>query len=373
MAQSDDNRSPWANTSVATSNENSIEKNSGKSNSTNGQQPILFNGSAKEYFGIWVVNVILTIITLGIYGGWAKVRRITYFHNKTQIGGHTLSYHATGWQITIGRAIALGVIIALNLPWFFGANLGIPSSIIEILYWGVFLLATPLAINAALKFRARMTSYRNIRFDWHGSYKETMYKMVLGPIIGVATLGILFPWMMKRYYTYFANSHSYGTTRFNANPSLLRFNLTFFMIAVPVFFFMTLTLALLSAVIFSEDSGIVVFLLSLALVFVMVRSFYSTICRNLLLRSTRLGEVIEFGSKANPLMVVWIWISNIIVVIFTLGLKFPWAQVRMYQYLANTTKFAIKGDIGNFVDQEQTKQSALGEEFAGIADIGAGI
>jgi len=345
MDQSDDNKSPWTENTLANSSEDPIGRNSRKSNSKDGQQPIVFNGNAKEYFGIWVVNVLLTIITLGIYGGWAKVRRITYFHNNTQIGEHILSYHATGWQITMGRAIALAVIAVLNLPYFFANKLGIPSIAVEILYYVCFFFATPLAINAALKFRARMTSHRNIRFNWHGSYKETMYKMVLGPLIGLATLGILFPWMMKRYYSYFADSHSYGATRFHANPSLLSFNLTFFVMTVPLFLLMMLVPALLWTFVISNGSGLEFLILGTVLIVLMVRSFYSTICRNLLLRSTKLGEVVEFGSTANPLKVVWIGISNIFIVIFTLGLMFPWAQVRIYKYLTNATTLAIKMNL----------------------------
>ena len=32
---------------------------------------IVFTGKASEYFGIWIVNVLLTILTLGIYSAWA--------------------------------------------------------------------------------------------------------------------------------------------------------------------------------------------------------------------------------------------------------------------------------------------------------------
>ena len=38
-----------------------------------------FNGSGMEYFKIWIVNVLLTIITLGLYHPWAKVRNHRYF------------------------------------------------------------------------------------------------------------------------------------------------------------------------------------------------------------------------------------------------------------------------------------------------------
>ena len=42
-------------------------------------EPIKFKGKAAEYFGIWIVNLLLTVITIGIYGAWAKVRKKKYF------------------------------------------------------------------------------------------------------------------------------------------------------------------------------------------------------------------------------------------------------------------------------------------------------
>ena len=33
-----------------------------------------FTGDGKEYFRIWVVNLLLTLATFGIYSAWAKVR-----------------------------------------------------------------------------------------------------------------------------------------------------------------------------------------------------------------------------------------------------------------------------------------------------------
>ena len=36
-------------------------------------EKIEFTGAAREYFGIWIVNIILSVCTLGIYSAWAKV------------------------------------------------------------------------------------------------------------------------------------------------------------------------------------------------------------------------------------------------------------------------------------------------------------
>ncbi len=43
-----------------------------------------FHGNASEYFGIWIVNILLTIITLSLYAPWAKVRRLRYFYGNTE-------------------------------------------------------------------------------------------------------------------------------------------------------------------------------------------------------------------------------------------------------------------------------------------------
>jgi hypothetical protein len=47
--------------------------------------PFQFTGRAGEFFKIWIVNVLLTIVTLGIYSAWAKVRTTGYFYSHTRL------------------------------------------------------------------------------------------------------------------------------------------------------------------------------------------------------------------------------------------------------------------------------------------------
>lgn len=54
-----------------------------------------FQGTASEYFRIWIVNICLTILTLGVYSAWAKVRRNQYFYANTIIDGSSLQYQAS--------------------------------------------------------------------------------------------------------------------------------------------------------------------------------------------------------------------------------------------------------------------------------------
>ena len=58
-----------------------------------------FGGSGFEYFKIWIVNILLTILTLGLYYPWAKVRKNRYFYGNTSLDERNFEYHATGKQL----------------------------------------------------------------------------------------------------------------------------------------------------------------------------------------------------------------------------------------------------------------------------------
>jgi hypothetical protein len=62
--------------------------------------PLRFHGSALEYFKIWIVNLCLTLLTLGIFSAWAKVRKKRYFYSHTTVDGTPFQY--LGQPGTIG-------------------------------------------------------------------------------------------------------------------------------------------------------------------------------------------------------------------------------------------------------------------------------
>ena len=82
--------------------------------------PFKFHGKSGEYFRIWIVNVVLSILTLGIYSAWAKVRNKRYFYSNTELDGSTFEYLANPIAILKGRLLALGVFaVYLVTVWFF--------------------------------------------------------------------------------------------------------------------------------------------------------------------------------------------------------------------------------------------------------------
>ncbi|WP_079851668.1 DUF898 family protein, partial [Acinetobacter baumannii] len=74
-----------------------------------------FHGNASEYFGIWIVNILLTIITLSLYAPWAKVRRLRYFYGNTEFFERRFDFTGIPTKILIGRLIALGIYVAFSI------------------------------------------------------------------------------------------------------------------------------------------------------------------------------------------------------------------------------------------------------------------
>ena len=330
-------------------------------------RPIEFRGNTKEYFGIWISNLVLTIITLGIYSSWAKVRRKKYFLNNSQISDASLNYHATGVQLLKGRLIALAVIIVNGLITIFFPLVGIVTSI-------AILFALPWVINQSMKFNARMTSWRNVRFNWRGTYWKSFWFFMIGPLLGLISF-VFLPYFIKNYYQYYAQYHSFGTTDFNASSRTSKYFLALILTVWPGLFFVLLGIGG-SQGIKTEFGLFDYYVLVVLLVFVISAITFTilqTLCRNILVRTLSLGQAVTFDSKLKPLVVLWISVTNLMAVIFSLGLLRPWAAIRLYRYVCHQTQYRFEMDDTEFVDTERSKLSSFGEEFAGLEGIDISI
>ena len=77
--------------------------------------PVVFSGEGRDYFGIWVVNLLLTVLTLGIYSAWAKVRRMHFFYRHTSLAGAAFDYHGEPLSILKGRTLAFLMFMAYQI------------------------------------------------------------------------------------------------------------------------------------------------------------------------------------------------------------------------------------------------------------------
>jgi uncharacterized membrane protein YjgN (DUF898 family) len=136
---------------------------------------IEFSGTGSEYFRIWIVNLLLMLVTFGIYYPWAKVRKIKYFYNNTHINGHALDFHAEPKKMLRGTLL-VAVFFALYSQ---AMELSPIAGAIAIL---AFLALAPMLFRASMRFRLANTSWRGMRFRFTAKDLKEAYWSVVPPL-----------------------------------------------------------------------------------------------------------------------------------------------------------------------------------------------
>jgi uncharacterized membrane protein YjgN (DUF898 family) len=142
-----------------------------------------FTGDGREYFRIWVVNLLLTLATLGVYSAWAKVRRLQYFDRNTVLAGASFDFHGNPRAVLVGRVLSVVLLVAYHYAFGFSTTFGM------IVIAGL-LLAFPWLMRGALRFRLGNTSYRGLRLGFDGSVAEA-YLAWLPPAFTFLMPGVL--------------------------------------------------------------------------------------------------------------------------------------------------------------------------------------
>lgn len=336
-----------------------------------------FKGQAGEYFGIWIVNVLLTIITLGIYSAWAKVRRQRYFYGNTYLAGSSFEYHAKPKQILLGRIIVIAILIVYNVL----LNL---FPIVGLLFALGFFLAIPWFIMRGLRFNARVTSYRNVRLNFNGSYWGAFRAFILSSFVAGISLGILAPVASRWSWRYLLDNLTYGDRPVSSDPQVgdlykqwwLPAILT--VVGLVVIGFLVIAIAAASGAFEAREERVIsamplALLIGLFFVYALPVLLYKAGVRNVVLSATVLDQRHRFMSELGKWRYAWVAISNFLATIFTLGLARPWAAVRMARYLADHTGLHVVGSLENYVSTVRDTGSAVGAEFMDIEGFDFGF
>jgi len=141
---------------------------------------IEFTGTGSEYFRIWIVNLLLTIVTLGFYFPFAKARRLRYFHGNTLVGGHALGFHGDPWKMLRGYVLMLVFAGAYAGAGHFSPIAGAVAAVAFALLW-------PALWQSSLRFRLANTSWRGLRLRFSGSLGGA-YAALLPLLLPVAVI-----------------------------------------------------------------------------------------------------------------------------------------------------------------------------------------
>ncbi len=358
--------------------------------------PVEFHGRALDYFRVWIVNVLLTVVTLGVWSAWAKVRTRRWFYGHTRIDGHSFDYHATGRQILVGRIIALAVLVAASIISRLSpaGSLAVTIAILCLLSW---------TVNAGLRFSAAMMSWRNVRFGFQGNYMRAACVFLLMPAIAVLTLGLLTPLASRMAGRYVAGGYRYGNAAFASTPRLGALYGALVLSILVFFVIMILGLLLAAAVAAADgidvsmetlaldwyaflyapegrppayDSGLLKLLIaalgpSFYAAFFIAGLYYGACLRNELFKRLTLTGGHRMQSRLSPLVLIWIVISGLVATVVTLGLAYPWARVRHYRYLTQSLTVLAAPGLDELVSQQQNAPGSFGSEFSELEGFGS--
>jgi uncharacterized membrane protein YjgN (DUF898 family) len=335
-----------------------------------------FRGTGREFFRIWILNLALTLLTFGIYSAWAKVRTQRYLYGNTYIAGHALDYDPSPWRILTGRIIALLAFLTYSVSvGFWPQTIG--------LWYVSFGVLIPWLINSSLRFNARNTSYRNIRFNFTGTYVGALVNYVIWPIMGWSTLGLLLPRARKARDYFYVNKHEYAGRPFETSFSTGRIYLIYlggiaiFVALIAAMFVGVgfLVASLKGAKLPADAASYITFAIIpvYVIIYTVASTFIDIAVFNLSLNRAKFDGRHELCSRVSPWVMSWIVISNLLLILVTLGLFYPWARVRMTRYETTRLSLVAASDLDEYTSELERARSAVGEEVAGFFDLGIGL
>ena len=340
-----------------------------------GTHALSFTGTAGEFFHIWIVNVFLTVVTLGIYNAWAKVRTRQYFYANTHLAGHSFDYLANPINILKGNLVVGAGLIIYNLTDAF-------APLWSLLIVGLFALVFPFLAYQSLRFRTRYSAYRNIRFHFHGTLGESYRVFLLIPFFVLCSLGLLFPYMLSRQKEYAFGRFAFGTTRskFYGGPG--KFFKVYLLAALLTVGFSTALFFVFDSFLtsYSYDTGSLGIYGATALMYLVSVTFFSVIqeyiyvnIANYCWAETWLGKV-SFKSTLRLRDLAWIRLTNLFAMLLSFGLLIPWAKVRRTRYVVENLAVVMReDDLDAFVADESNYQNSLGDVATNALDIEIGL
>ena len=365
-----------------------------------------FTGKALEYFSIWIVNVALTILTLGIYSAWAKVRTNQYFYGSTLLDGASFRYLADPKQILKGRAIAFSVFML----YYFASMM---SPIIAGGAMILVMLLVPGFIVMSMSFRLRNSAYRNVRFNFDKNFLRA-YTVFLVPVIfmgayifivgqlGVeqsanadvepevpvlmlfllAAIFLMFPWW-EYIITRFKVVHAkFGDADFSfsaTNKNYYGMYLKMFVVIFAAILLIAFAVGVVIPMFASEDEpGIMAVIMPILMMLLILPAYlwmfaYIQTKRTNLLYSNLHIDGHKVKSELTTTYMMYLYFTNTLAMMFSLGLLMPWAKIRTAKYKASVTSIDVAGNLGQFSASQAEHQSALGEEMGEMFDMDLGL
>jgi uncharacterized membrane protein YjgN (DUF898 family) len=361
---------------------------------------VRFTGTGQEYFRIWIVNLLLTIVTLGIYSAWAKVRKMQYLYRNTHLDGSVFDYHGDPIAILKGRilVVLLAVLYKLALTLLGAYAVAAVAALAAVLPW---------LLTQSFRFRLHNSSFRGLRFRFTGPLLQA-YLIFGVPMLLVLTasalavfgmggdpkhpvpnvrallaigliylvLSLIWPYLhfcLKRWQ----HGHTwYGTARARFEGHAGSFYAPY-LAATGMLFGIGIIVAVLAAAFGMAAQGhgpprsgaVVIGWVLVGLFYVAaiaVTPLVTAWIQNAVWSNTRL-ESVGFSSDVRALRLIGITLGNLVIVVLSLGLLIPFALMRTIKYKFEAIEVLDADALGRFVSEG--KDAGVGSAGEGAVDV----
>jgi uncharacterized membrane protein YjgN (DUF898 family) len=347
-----------------------------------------FTGDGREYFRIWVVNLLLSLATLGIYSAWAKVRRLQYFDRNTILAGASFDFHGNPRAVLVGRLLSVVLLAAYHYAFGFSTAFGFAVIL-------GLLAAFPYLMRGALRFRLGNTRYRGLWLGFDGSVKEAylawlppalvfvlpgaMLALYPGrPELAAVVLPLYLFWpLMHARLRRFQHAHLLvGDQHSSYAVKARRFYKPYFVagvLTITAVIAAGITAGAIGAMLAGPQrggylAGVVVVVGTVYIMYLLAGPYMVVRVSNLAWSNTTFpGVRIRSSLPARAFMKLQT--RNVLLTLLTLGLYRPFAVVSVYRFRLAHVAIEVDGDIEAFATHIAKRGGAAGD---GAAD-GFGI
>jgi uncharacterized membrane protein YjgN (DUF898 family) len=333
--------------------------------------PFRFHGDEREYFRLWIVNTLLTLLSLGLFAAWAKVRKRRYFRGNTEFMGHRFDYLADPRRILLGNLIVAVLFLAY-------AVVGEVYAPVRFTALGLALLLLPWIVVRSLAFNAHNTTYRGLRFYFRQTYAIAAYTYLIQALLTVLSLGLYYPAWVRNRRQFIVGNHRLGGAYFHLKAPAGRFYASYLIAGCLVLGagilggFVTTALQSGSGGRVESLAELIPFFLIYGAMFFLAKHYLYARLFNHVWNHTRLDD-----HRFLAAMPVGGWLNlqlrNLAAILLSAGLLYPWAAVRSARYALGCLQLAPSGVPLERIERLGRQQgSAIGEtagEFIGL-DLG---
>ena len=364
-----------------------------------------FTGSGSEYFRIWLVNLLLTLVTLTLYHPFAKARKLAYFHANTRVGGHALGFHGNPRKMLRGYLLVL----AFSVTYAVGTRL---SPVLALAAIGFFALVWPALWRASLQFRLGNTSWRGLRFGFDGNvagaYRATLPAVVpwvamvamsvlmhaaqmqsteeepassgwvegflLAMLLALLVMPLSLAWIKRYQHGHYTYAGQRG--RLEAGTGAF-YRLSFKIVGIICLTFLAMGLlmggsvAIVAATMEGPTSKqLIVLILSAgvliiyALMFIIAMPYGRSRLQNLVWGQTR-SEALQFHSALRLWPLAGLTLKNLLLMLVTLGLYWPFAAVASARMRLQAVSVDVQGDLSQWLADSQGQPGGATGDAAG--------